>query len=509
MWTDQNQNQNMTVPSRIIITESEETYYSIKVVTGDKEVNSTIELSGIDKLLNNKSWTREHFMYDVKKLDDRIYFAGVLQEMVKIIEQYQGEVVQIVYETDPDQIKKVRELGHLHIISEESKMTYYIKEIEPVAILNDEIPQYDNISNSVEHVEKFYEFHTQKVMAAQLKHCDDHLVNLDDVVLFIGFAESSQMVKVFKYYNYISKLEYHILNDEENFKNIPKLDCFNHEDYGTTKMILVVNEMVLDQFLPICENLNWNKISLVVCDTNMERESTLLLSHCKRHEVTHVKKIQYGAWYNFGVLNTYQQCEPHSDNAHNGVITFTDEVFVDRRIYVVFVDSRYANIYRIANALELCKDIWSISMIHDIFDDLVKNYYDYKFMPVYQTDQIVKLCNLMKRGLFHTPLAVFTRFPAIARVMFESSIFVSCDRDHFKKYIANINDVFDQKIKRQFELHVGVINAAKTIASDRKKKIDLVREAQVKSVNKKVLHDIVYNKQEKLLEQTLKQLKIS
>jgi hypothetical protein len=495
------------VPTRIVITESEETYYCIKVVTGDKVVNSTIEMSAVDKILTDKVWTREQYMFDVPDLKDRIYFTGILQEMMGIIDQYEGEVVQIVYEADPDNFSTIRSLGHIPIMSEPSKMTYFIKEVEPISIIKDESPPYENISNDVEHVEKFFKFHTEKVMAGQLKHCDDFLVNLDDVAIFIGYSEKSQMVREFKKSNFISNLEYFILNDEDQIKDIPKMECFTSDDYQTTKAILVINEMVLDQFLQI-KGIDWSQIGLVVCDTNMERESTLLLSHCKRHEIVHVRKIQYGNWYNFGVYNEYQKCHPYDDFSHDAVISFNDDVLVERPIFVVFVDPRYAYIYRIASAMELCKDVWTISVIHDIFDDLVKNYYDYKFMPIFQSDQIIKICNVMKRGIFHTPLAFFTKFPAIAKMLFEASVFVSCDKEHFKTYIKNVHGVFDKKIKHQFNQHLDLINTAKSIASDRKKKIDLVKEAVVKHEKKRVLHDIVYGKQEKLLENALQQLKI-
>lgn len=496
------------LPDRIIVTESEETYYTIKVVTGTKQVLSTIEMSAIDKILNDKSWTREQYMYDIPKLDDRIYFAGVLQEMVNIINQYNGEVVQIVYETDDDKIKEILGLGYIHIICEKSKMRYYIKEIEPITVIQDESPKYENISNDAEHVEKFIEFHTQKIMTGQLKHSDDLLVNIDDVVVFLGFSGKSEMVYTFKKNNYISNLEYFVLNTEEEINDMEKMDCFVSEDYKSTNVILVINEMILDQLTSLDSDVIWNKVSLVVCDTNMERESTILLSLCKRKHVTHVKKIQYGSWFNFGVFNKYQQCSPMEDNAKNAVITFTEDVWIDKRSFVAFVDPRYANIFRIASAMELSPDVWSISIIHDVFDDVNRNCYEYKFMPYYQSDQIVQLCNVMRKGLFHTPLSVYTKFPAIAKMLFESSIFVSCDKDHFKQYVDNVNEVFVGKIKGSFEKHLDFINTAKKIACDRQKKIDLVKEAYEKSIKKKLNHEIVFGKQEKLLAKTLEKLKI-
>jgi hypothetical protein len=501
------------IPTRIIISESEETYYTIKVVTGIKEVNSTIEMSALNKILDNKVWTREQFLYDTPKIQDRIYFAGVIQEMIAIIDDHGGDIVQIVYETDEDRTSEIRRLGHRHIVSEKTKQRYYIKEVEPVAELKDEVKPYDNISNDVEHLEKFFKFHTEKIMAGTLKHCDDHLVNLDDVVLFFGFSENSPMVRNFKQSNYYSRLEYYLLNTEDEISGFDKMDVFDDEQYESTKVVLVINTMILEQvleviYMSVVSPHFWEKLSLVVCDTNMERESTILLSLCRRHNITHVKKIQYGPWFNFGVCNEYQKCTTHQDDSNNAVISFTNNVYVGNRNFVVFVDSRYANIYRIVSAMELCPDVWTISIIHDIFDDLVKNYYEYKFMPYYQTDQITRLANVMRRGIFHTPLAFYTKFPAIAKMLFEASIFVSCDKEHFKVYIENINKVFNEKIDKTFKLKLEFINTAKTIASERALKVELIKEAIVKHQKKRIIHDITYGKQEKLLVKTLEKIKI-
>ena len=502
------------VPTRIVITESEETYYTIKVVTGEREINSTIEISALNQILDNKTWTREQYLCDVPNVQDRIYFAGVIQEMINIIDDHGGEITQIVFESDESRYPEIRRLGLRHIVAQESAQRYFIKEIEPVVEIRDEIEPYENISNTVEHVEKFFQFHTEKVMAGPLKHCDDHLVNLDDVVLFIGYAEESLMVRTFKNSNYYSRLEYHCANTREETTEFDKLDIFESDEYETTNVVLVINTMILEDvldeiYMSEVSDKFWEKVSLVVCDTDMERESTILLSLCRRHHITHVRKIQYGPWFNFGVTDAYQQCKTHNDHAKNAVISFTNDVYIDNLNYVVFVDPRYANIYRIANAIELCPDIWTLSIIHDIFDDLVKNYYEYKFMPYYQTDQITQLANLMRRGIFHTPLAFFTKFPAIAKMLYEASIFVSCEKGHFKQYIKNINKVFDDKMKTAFEIKLGLINTAKTIASERSKKVDLVREAIVKQQKKKVEHDIVYGRQEQLLIKALEEIKIN
>ena len=501
-------------PTRIVITESEETYYTIKVVTGEKEINSTIEMSALNQILDDKVWTREHYLCDTPNVQDRIYFAGVIQEMISIIDEHDGEIVQIVYETDEDRCGEIQRLGHRHVVSEESKQRYYVKEIDAISEIKDDVQPYDNISNDVEHVEKYFKFHTEKVMAGTLKHCEDHLVNLDDVALFIGFSENSPMLRNFKKSNYYSKMEYHLLNTEDEIAEFDKMDIFGDEDYKSTKVVLVINTMVLKQvmeviYMSVVSPKFWEKLSLVVCDTNMERESTILLSLCRRHHITHVKKIQYGPWFNFGVCDSYQKCRTHEDNAKNAVISFTNDVYIDNRNYVVFVDSRYANIYRIANAMELCPDVWTISIIHDTFIDFVKNYYEYKFMPYYQTDQITQLANLMRRGIFHTPLAFFTKFPAIAKLLYEASIFVSCDKGHFKGYIDNVTKVFNNKMNTTFEIKVGLINTAKTIASERIKKVELVKEAIHKTQKKKVEHDIVYGKQEKLLLKALEEIKIN
>lgn len=469
--------------TRIVVTETEETYFQVKVVVGDNDIVSNVEMDGVEKVLNNKSFVREQFFCDVRDLEERIKFSEILQEMVRIIDENDGDIIQVVYETDQERFPKLKEMGYDSCRSENSKILYFIKESDGMVLSEEPNKPFDNISNSVEHIEKFFDFHTQKVVQDPWKHSDDHLVNLDDVVYFLGFTEHSLMVRTFKKSNYILNLEHHIIDsfDEEHFKDILE------NEHG--KIILVVNPFHTELALEIMHKYT-NKVSLCVYETETSRESSYFLSTCSRYKIMHVKRAQHSNIFNFGVVNEYEKCSAHIDNYHNGVISLNDNVWVEEKSFIVFLDPRYSNMVKALSAMEICKDVWTITIIHSMSDFVGSQLYEYKFFPYYQTENLTHLHKLMKMGVNHTPVAFYTTYPAIARLLFDASVFVSCDKDHLIEYVNNCTKVFKDKIHEGSKIHMDKINDAKALAIEMKKKVELVKVAQQKKQKKDILSDI-------------------
>lgn len=490
------------LPTRIVVTETEETYYQIKVVVGEKIVVSNMEVSGIDHALGNKAWVRENFMYDIPKLDDRIYFAGILQEMIQIISDSNRDIIQIVYETETDRYPTIRSMGFTPVMSEKSGISYHVKEYDSINTSDTgEVPMetYENISTDVEHVKNFFEFHTKKITTNQLNKSDDHIVNLDDIVLFLGFNDASSFVHTFNTYNYIMKLDNFIVNNTSEIDEV-----ISNEEFETCKFILAVNNDHTQDAIEAVKK-HKDKFRVVVYDTEDDYESLFLMSICKRHGVLLVKRMQHSHYFNFGVFKKYELCADHADECNNGVITLNDNVWVGDRAFVVFMDPRYADITRVVSAMELCKDVWTITVIHDIVSDTMDKLYEYKFMPVYQSEQIMHVTKIVKSGLTHTPIAFFTRFPAIAKILFESSVFVSCKKDHLLEYIENVTNVFKKSIKDHSIAYISKINDAKSLAFQMVKKMDFVKEAQQRARKKKVVYDI----NEEKIRELLKSIKIN
>lgn len=485
------------LPTRIIVTETEETYYQIKVVVGTKNVVSNMEISGIDKALTDKVWVRENFMYDIPDLGDRIYFSSVLQEMIAIISESEREIVQVVYETDNDKFPELRNLGFKSVISENTKMTFQIKEFERIQHIDEE-DTYENISTDVEHIKKFFDFHTQKITSRQTNVTRTNLVNIDDVVVFVGFGEQSIMVRNFDNSNYILKLDRCIVNDLEDVDKI-----MSNEDYKGAKFIIVVNNNCVTISLDIIRKYK-DHITMCVYNTEDDFESVFLMSLCKRHGILHVKRIEYAGYFNLGVFRPYERCALFMDECKNGVITLSDNVWVENKSYVVFLDKRYANIMKIVDTMETCADVWTISIIHDIENEV--KMYEYAFMPVYASEQVIHLMNMNKRGISHTPIAFYTRFPAIAKILFEGSIFVSCNKEHFMEYVNKVRDVFKSTIDKHSIAAIDRVNRRKTMAYNmwlidnvnlRKLmeynkwvKINYVKEAQCRYAHKKIVHQL-------------------
>jgi hypothetical protein len=143
--------------------------------------------------------------------------------------------------------------------------------------------------------------------------------------------------------------------------------------------------------------------------------------------------------------------------------------------------------------MELCGDVWSITIIHDINAGYTSNLYEYKFFPVFQTETLTHLHKTMKMGIVHTPISFYTKFPAVARMMFDASIFVSCDKDHLIEYVNKVTDVFKNTISKFFDQRIAHINDAKSLAVDMGKKVMYVKQAQRKNAFKHVMKQISVN----------------
>jgi hypothetical protein len=436
-----------------------------------------MEISGIDKALTNRVWVREHFLYDIPSLEDRIYFAGILQEMIQIIVDSECSIIQIVYETVQERFQQLRQLGFVSVMSEKSGQTFQILEYDTCSFQktnstdDSNEPAYENISTDIEHIKKYFEFHTKKVTVNQLNNCVDHLVSINDSVLFLGFTESSPMFRTFVQHNYLMKLDYHFVNNIVDIQQI--------QDVEQDKFILVVNNtMDIAKAIEVIKEFK-AQIKVVVCDTDDDYfDSLMLLSTCKRHRILHVKRMQHSCFFNFGVLKRYELCSSNMDECNNGVVSLNDNVWVSERSYTVFLDPRYADITRVISAMELCNDVWSITVLDDVVKNTMGTLYEYKFMPHFHTEQIMHISKLVKGGNMHTPICFFTTFPAVARILFESSVFVSCEKEHLLQYQKQVSDTFKKAIDDHFKNHLSRINDAKSLAFQMSRKMDFVRQAQ-------------------------------
>lgn len=488
-------------PDRIIITETEETYYQIKVVTkGTKTTVNNVEICAVDKILNNKTWTREHFMVHVPKLKDRIYFAGIVQEMTSILHEHEGEIIQIVYETDVEKFTHLKELGHHSVISENSGMTYWIRDLDNIERLDEHSEEtYENISGDVSHIDKHFEFHNDKIAQDPLTNCIDHIVNPNNIVVFLGFSEQGPVVREFNNSNYLMNAD-SIMSDctDDVIKSLDDVD-------ENKKVVLVVSPFRVDDAVDVI-NILKDRIKTCVYDTDESYESVVLLSTCKRYKIFHCKKTHHHKYFNLGVVNDYEKCD--DGNPHNGVITMNSNVWVGNKNFIIFLDPRYADISMCVSTMELCPTVRTISIIHDISERMTKYLYEYKFLPFYQTNGFTDLHRVVKHGLVHSPVAVYTRFPSIARMLFDAGIFVSCDKKHFLKYVDDCNGVFEKYLDENFIHRLKRVIESTKLASDMKHKIELVKFAFQKYLKKKVVHDIVYKRQEQHMINTLNELMI-
>lgn len=477
--------------TRIVVTETEETYYQIKVVTSDKVALRNVEMNAIDRMLADKAWVREQFVYDVRDLTERVKYAGVVQEMVSIMYEGDAEILQVVYETDIDKRVELKNLGFTSVEVEESGMDYFLREITPITQLSsdDGEPAYENISTDIEHVHQHMEFHTTKITQDPLLYADEHIVNKDDVVLFLNYGETSQVFRTFLNHNTLLGLEYHLFNTETDSEQIAKV--MEDEELGKNDKFILVTSPFREEseYITIIDKYK-SKIKMVVHETDYSHASVFLLSTCKKYGIAHTKRIQHGAFFNFGVTSEHEKCSKNVDDAKNGLISLNDDVWVSGRSYAVFLDPRYADIKRFINAMELSPDVWTVTVIQDCNDLLSKGMYDYKFFPVYQTENLTSLHKTMKSGLIHTPIAFYTRFPAIATLLFDASIFVSCEKEHLLEYVNKVTDAFKNKINEQFVRHLSKINSAKVMASDMRKKVVFVKDAIQRRNHDKLVHEI-------------------
>jgi hypothetical protein len=468
------QNPNTMSPTRIIVTETEETYYQVKVVTGERVSMQNVEISATDKLLNDKVWVREQFMYDTTSMEDRLHFTTVLQEMVSIMVEEAGMVIQVVYETDESRWPDIRALGYTGVNIQASNMSYFIRELVPSAPgsnSDDVVALYENISTDIEHIDNFFDFHTKKVTMDPCTFSNEHIVNMDDVVIFINFGKNSETVRTFLQHNVVMGLEHRVYNTEDDIVIGTPAD-------KNVKFILVVAPFsdTTDKYMDIIDT-HHSRINMVVYDTDVSHESIMMLSTCKRHGIAHVKRIQHSNLFNFGVVNNYEQCCTNRDDTNNGVISLDDSVVVGDRSYIVFLDPRYADMRKYINAMEICTDVWTVTVIHVCSDEITKGMYDYKFLPVYQTDNLSKLHGTVKAGLVHTPVSFYTIYPGIATMLFDGSIFVSCDKRHLLEYVNKVSGIFKKRINDNFITHIDGVNRAKYLTTEMSRKIYYVKYA--------------------------------
>jgi hypothetical protein len=462
------------------ITESSETAYVVHVVVNDQSIKKEVEFVDITQFIENKPWVRENFLKDVRKMADRIYFAGVLQEMMSIVVESEGDIVQVVFEADQSRFSNLRETGHVSVVSEESKVGYFIKEVGG-ARPNPYVP-YEGTSTDVTHIDKFYEFHTNKIVHDQRSATEFLMVDINDIVVFIGFNPHSDVVYNFRQCNYNLQLDHHVLTDGDDIKKIIG---------ESSKIILVANQFSVALCTQVVSEFP-KSIKLCVCDVDESFGSTMLLSACKRHNILHVRKVHRTAFFNFGVTLRFQRCDDHRDDANNGVITMSEDTWIEDRSFIIYMDPRYADIVRCVDIMECADNVWAITIIHVVRDDVCDKLYEYTFKPTYQTKNINHLCNVARAGQIHTVLAVYTKFPNIANRLADSSVFVTCDKEKLLEYNNNVTAIFKARIKGAFVRHINYINNAKAITNQMKKKVELVKDAY-QIYAKKCVNKLIHN----------------
>lgn len=468
----------------LVISFTEETTVQFNVRIGDKPpVISNVERCAVRKqVFYNESWIRETLLVDIADFDKRYEMANEISAFTYFLFHVIG-ASQLVYSTRDGEYTKAGTASSKILTHEETGKQVLCNFYEDVVVIDR--PPYPSPVTDVEHIEKAFSFHSTKHTVNPLAFSVDNLINKSDMVVFVGDTDH-RVKQTFEKFNSLNNDHCVIRYTDDYEKHVLSLEVEDDEEKTFRCVLVVDNTDFTDVAIEIIE-MKHEKIAAVVFDSaGYDDDGTLeLLSLCRAKNILCVRKIQRHGWFNLGVIDVSEQTsECHYSG--NGVITMTDDTVVPEYSYVVYIDPRMSQIAKLVIGLEMAAEVWAITLVHDARDDLVANHYDYKFFPVFQTEGFFRLCQMNKKHTIHSVLTVVTPFPAIAAMLFDSGIFVTCDVDVALEYNEKINALFNKEIKKQRLKHVEKVVGDK--ANTYKYVTDI--ERKIVSVNNEILSTV-------------------
>jgi len=486
---------------RIIISLTEETTVQFKVYVdeNDTPVVSNVEFCALqEQVVDNHAWIRETLLMYIRDFDTRYDLSKKIALFTSFFSKLVADgVAQLVYNTEG--YTQHKHTGDVVLHQETGEKVLCVYCTDKVVI---DRPPYRSPSTDVTHIERTFKFHSTKHTVNPLAFSVDNLVNKSDMIVFVGDNDHG-VIRTFEQFNELNN-DFNIVTTADDYKKHVLALEEDDDEEKTFRCVLVVDPCFIDVALDIIK-LKPEKIAAVVCDTyGMYNVSALtLLSVCHSKSIVCVRKLQRNGCFNLGVVDKREQTT-ESQTSGNGVITMTDDTVVSEYSYVVFIDARMAQIAKIVICLEMAVGIWTITLVHDARDDLVAGHYDYKFFPIFQTEGFFRICQMNKKRALHSIINVLTPFPAIGSMLFDSGIFVTCDKEVAIEYNKKVNAVYYKAVLKEKIKRIEVVVANKAAAYNHVVEI----ERKVRAVNDELITTVNKKKHTTQLHEIFKQLKI-